>query len=50
MNLQFNNTRPANAPAATQFEVITDYWSDLIVERAYEGHVLGPDPPGSLTP
>jgi hypothetical protein len=49
MNSHFNNTRPANAPVATLFEVITDYWRDLIVERTYAGHILGPDPPGPFT-
>jgi hypothetical protein len=50
MNSHFNSTRPANAPAATLFEVITDYRRDLIVERTYAGHILGPDPPGPFTP
>jgi hypothetical protein len=50
MNIHFNNTRPANAPAATLFEVITDYPRDFIVERIYEGHILGPDPLGQFTP
>jgi hypothetical protein len=34
--IHFNNTRPANAPAATLFEVITDYRSDLISEQALD--------------
>jgi hypothetical protein len=50
MNSHFNNTRPANAPAATLLEVITDYRRHLIVERTYAGHILGPDPPGLFTP
>ncbi len=50
MNIHFNDTPPANAPAATQFEGITDCPSDLIVERTCEGHILGPDPPGPSTP
>jgi hypothetical protein len=50
MNSHFNNTRPTNAPAATLLEVITDYRRHLIVEQAYEGHILGPDPPGPFTP
>jgi hypothetical protein len=37
MNSHFNNTRPANAPAATLLEAIADYRRHLIVERTYEG-------------